>query len=92
MLDPNVPSVVQRMVNVNDLLLHAYDERCLDASYNRMIDGLRDTSWSSPESVVGGRQWTYQTCVEFGFFQSSDDTQQPFGNRFPASYENKPKI
>lgn len=34
-----------------------------------------------------GRQWTYQTCVEFGFFQSSDlKDRQPFGDYFPVEF------
>ena len=37
-------------------------------------------------SVGTGRQWTYQTCVEFGFFQSSDLKSQPFGPYFPVEF------
>lgn len=84
MLDPNEPDVLQRMVNVNSMLLDAYSQQCLDAGYTSMISQLQNTSWEGSASE-GGRQWTYQTCVEFGFFQSSDDDQQPFGNNFPAS-------
>ncbi|CAF1400477.1 unnamed protein product [Rotaria sordida] len=85
MLDTSQPDILQRMVNVNDMLLTAYDQKCLDAGYMSMINRLRNTSWNASASE-GGRQWTYQTCVEFGFFQSSDDSQQPFGNNFPVSF------
>ena len=37
----------------------------------------------------GGRQWTWQTCVEFGYFQSSASALQPFGNLFPASFSTQ---
>jgi hypothetical protein len=84
MLDDSQPDPVQRMANVNDLLLNAYDQPCLDAGYMSTINQLKNTSWNASASE-GGRQWTYQTCVEFGFFQSSADSQQPFGNNFPAS-------
>lgn len=87
MLDSSQPDLVQRMVNVNDMIMHVYDQTCLDAGYMSMINQLRNTSWASSASE-GGRQWTYQTCVEFGFFQSSNDSRQPFGNNFPASYED----
>lgn len=30
-----------------------------------------------------GRQWLYQTCTEFGFYQTSDSNKQPFGSLFP---------
>lgn len=84
MLDNTQPDLLQRMVNVNNMLLDAYAQPCLDAGYMSMINQLRNTSWTAPSSE-GGRQWTYQTCVEFGFFQSSNDGRQPFGNNFPAS-------
>ncbi len=28
----------------------------------------------------------YQSCVEFGYFQSTDSPSQPFGNLVPLSY------
>jgi len=84
MLDTSQPDELQRMVNVNDILLNTYSQQCLDAGYMSMINQLQNTSWEGPQSE-GGRQWTYQTCVEFGFFQSSDDARQPFGNNFPTS-------
>ena len=37
-------------------------------------------------SFVLGRQWTYQTCTEFGFFQSSDYPNQPFGDYFSVDF------
>ena len=30
-----------------------------------------------------GRQWLYQTCTEFGYYQSTDSKQQVFGTLFP---------
>ncbi|CAF2126984.1 unnamed protein product [Rotaria magnacalcarata] len=85
MLDTTQPNILQRMVNVNDMILNAYDQPCLDAGYMSMINQLTNISWNA-SAAEGGRQWTYQTCVEFGFFQSSNDPQQPFGNNFPASF------
>lgn len=32
--------------------------------------------------VLTGRQWVYQTCAEFGFYQSTDSPNQPFAG-FP---------
>ena len=28
----------------------------------------------------------YQTCTEFGFYQTSDSANQPFGKLFPLKY------
>lgn len=33
-----------------------------------------------------GRQWIYQTCIEFGFFQSTDLMDQPFGHSVPVDF------
>ncbi|KAI4898011.1 hypothetical protein NFI96_017490 [Prochilodus magdalenae] len=43
---------------------------------NRFIGG-RGQNW--------GRQWVYQTCAEFGFYQSTDSPNQPFRG-FPLRY------
>jgi len=34
-------------------------------------------------SLHAGRQWYYQTCTEFGFYQTTDTNKQPFGTHFP---------
>lgn len=33
-----------------------------------------------------GIQWTYQTCNEFGFYQTSDKPERIFGDRFPLVF------
>jgi hypothetical protein len=39
----------------------------------------------TPEGVCI-RSWTYQTCTEFGYFQTTDSSSQPFGDLVPISY------
>lgn len=34
---------------------------------------------------LGGLAWFYQTCREFGWFQSSGSRKQPFGSSFPVT-------
>ena len=46
---------------------------------------MKNTSWDS-EMSEGGRQWTYQTCAEFGFYQTSDKKTLVFGEKFPADF------
>lgn len=79
---------ISRYAQVNSLMLDTYGEKCLDVNYADMIEDLRKTSWSS-SAAEGGRQWTYQTCTEFGFYQTSDSTKQPFGNLFPLKVSIK---
>lgn len=33
-----------------------------------------------------GRQWMYQTCTEFGWYQTSGSDHQPFGSSFPVEF------
>ena len=43
----------------------------MNHSISPQVRSLQDSSWDS-EAAAGGRQWTYQTCTEFGWYQSSD--------------------
>lgn len=36
-------------------------------------------------SFLAGLGWFYQTCRQFGWFQSSANKNQPFGSTFPAT-------
>ena len=48
------------------------DGQCTAFNYSEMIMAMRDTSLTAP-AAEGGRQWTYQTCAEFGFYQTSSN-------------------
>lgn len=87
MLNDTLGEEIERLAKVNSLLLERGKEKCLDFKYDKMIDELRSIDWKS-EVAEGGRQWFYQTCTEFGFFQTStlNSTQQIFGNDFPTDF------
>uniref|UniRef100_A0A7S1GCM2 Uncharacterized protein n=1 Tax=Bicosoecida sp. CB-2014 TaxID=1486930 RepID=A0A7S1GCM2_9STRA len=59
-------------------------DACIDISYSGMIAQLQNTSLASA-AAEGGRQWTYQTCAQFAYFQTTDAAApaQVFG---PASF------
>jgi len=61
-------------------------QSCIDHTYNEEIDLLKQTSWNSPWVSSGTRQWIWQTCNEFGYYQSTDGTNQPFGQTVPINY------
>lgn len=84
-MDDTSSPALQRYADVNSLLLDAYSQKCQDFEYNSMISDLKKTDWSS-DSSEGGRQWTYQTCTEFGYYQTSDFKTQPFGHMFPLNF------
>lgn len=83
MIDQNKGTPVDRLAEVNRLILNAYDEKCLDYKYDKMIEKLRETSWKS-EVAEGARQWMYQTCKEFAFFQTSSKSKI-----FEGKFEDK---
>jgi len=69
-----------------DYTLSVAGGMCTDNSYVDMIEQL--TSIVQPTEGVGIRSWTWQTCQEFGYFQTTDNNKQPFamGNLVPLSY------
>jgi len=72
-------------VQVNQIFLNSSGQTCLDASYNDMLALIKNTTIDLG-SGVGYRQWTYQTCTEFGYFQTTDSANQPFGDLVPLSF------
>ncbi|XP_041919513.1 thymus-specific serine protease [Alosa sapidissima] len=84
MADASLGSVYERYAGVARLLLHTHSQRCLDPRYTAYLQDMTNTSWSAP-GAAGGRQWVYQTCTEFGFYQSTDSPNQPFTG-FPLPY------
>lgn len=90
MLDESVGSEVDRLAAVNSLLLTAYNQTCLEYKYDKMINELKETDYKS-KAAEGGRQWMYQTCTEYGFFQTStlNITQRLFGDKFPVDFFTK---
>ncbi|XP_068152959.1 thymus-specific serine protease-like [Drosophila tropicalis] len=55
---------------------------CVQATYQGAVDYYK---WSKNNYDGSGLGWTYQTCNEFGWFQSSASSKQPFGDSFPAT-------
>ncbi|CAH1366832.1 hypothetical protein MTP99_008111 [Tenebrio molitor] len=85
MVNQTIGPPINRLGQVNQLLLSTYDQKCLDYQYEKMIDTLRNASWDS-EASEGGRQWTYQTCTEFGFYQTSSYESHIFGDQFSINF------
>jgi hypothetical protein len=51
-------------------------ENCTGASYQQMIAEMQSTDPSNP--AAAGRSWTWQTCIEYGYFQTGSSPNQPF--------------
>eukprot|EP00088_Acartia_fossae_P038980 TRINITY_DN4052_c1_g3_i2.p1 TRINITY_DN4052_c1_g3~~TRINITY_DN4052_c1_g3_i2.p1 ORF type:complete len:487 (+),score=107.90 TRINITY_DN4052_c1_g3_i2:51-1511(+) len=74
-----------RLVAVNNMALKMSGEKCLDYTYESMVSELQEVSWET-EGAQGGRQWTYQTCTEFGWYQSSDSPALNLGKIIPVRF------
>ncbi|KOC65159.1 Putative serine protease K12H4.7 [Habropoda laboriosa] len=76
---------IDRLAFLSNKILNASEKKCLDYMYNKMVHELRDVTWTS-EEAEGGRQWMYQTCTEFGFFQTSTARPKLFSETFPIDF------
>ncbi|XP_034486001.1 putative serine protease F56F10.1 [Drosophila innubila] len=56
--------------------------KCVNTRYQGTVDYYK---WAMDNYDGSGLAWTYQTCREFGWFQSSESPNQPFGSSFPAT-------
>lgn len=83
---PILGDELQRYAKVNELIMDAYEQTCVSPNYQKFIDEMKVTDW---KSVAGGRQWIYQTCTEFGYYQSTDSESQVYGTTFPLSFWTK---
>uniref|UniRef100_A0A3B4YSE1 Thymus-specific serine protease-like n=1 Tax=Seriola lalandi dorsalis TaxID=1841481 RepID=A0A3B4YSE1_SERLL len=64
------------MTNKSEIYRSTSEEPCLDISHEKAVKDLMDTSLHSSRRAA--RQWTYQTCTEFGFYQTCEDATCPF--------------
>ncbi|XP_029963538.1 thymus-specific serine protease [Salarias fasciatus] len=65
-----------RLVKLAEVYLSSSEEQCLDISHEKTVRNLMDTTLHSRRRAE--RQWTYQTCTEFGFYQTCEDAACPF--------------
>lgn len=72
----------KKLAAFNSIILDKTNQACLDYSYKNMIKELRNMTWGSE----GARQWMYQTCTEFGFYQTSSGEVEVFGNHFTLDF------
>lgn len=57
---------------------------CYNHLYNYWIEYFNGTTWDSRAARSEFRQWYYQTCSEFGWYQSSGSDDILFGSSFPV--------
>ncbi|XP_034024645.1 thymus-specific serine protease-like [Thalassophryne amazonica] len=63
------------------------EDLCLDVSHEHTVKELMDTSLHSKRRAE--RLWTYQTCTEFGFYQTCEDATCPFSGMLTLQAQSK---
>ncbi|KAG8002240.1 Thymus-specific serine protease [Nibea albiflora] len=85
--DTSLGDPYARYAAVARLMMDTFFMKCLDANFSTYLRDMTNASWDGP-AAGGGGQWVYQTCTEFGFYQSTDSPNQPFAG-FPLQYQVK---
>ncbi|XP_022127122.2 putative serine protease K12H4.7 [Pieris rapae] len=71
---------VQRLAN----WINSMNEGCIESRYSVVVDNHRNTDFDSKDATM--RLWTYQTCVEYGWYQTTSSDRQPFLQTVPLEY------
>lgn len=58
-------------------------DKCLKNNYDKFVTLYRNETWNQSDIM---RQWYYQTCTEYGYYQTTDSTRSIFGSLFPLPY------
>jgi len=59
---------------------------CVNHDYEELIKLLKEDTWDAVYVREGARQWNWQTCTEFAYYQSTDSENQPFGHTANLTY------
>ncbi|CAK1549164.1 unnamed protein product [Leptosia nina] len=78
--DRSQPDPVQRLAN----WITNVTGSCIEPRYTVVVTNHRNTSYDSPDATM--RLWTYQTCVEYGWYQTTTSSRQPFLTTVPLEY------
>lgn len=57
---------------------------CIRMDYEHEVQRMQEDNTTF---ALNARPWFYQTCSEFGWYQSTDSDNQPFGGNSPTHYE-----
>ncbi|KAJ8951297.1 hypothetical protein NQ318_008201 [Aromia moschata] len=82
--DESKGNELHRLAEVTRLVQQYEDgSSCFDYKYNNFIQKWKDVTITEDGLM---RQWMYQTCTEFGYYQTSSQEIPVFGSRFPLSF------
>lgn len=81
--DPDIPDPV---LALGRWVSNRVDPFCYDISHANLIEWYASPSWQNFSTTSGVRQWFFQTCNEFGWYQTSSGQDHVFGTKFPVDW------
>nr|XP_031840442.1 putative serine protease K12H4.7 [Nomia melanderi] len=78
MTAPYLGSPLQRLAHLVE------GDDCLSSDYNEFVREYTKESWEAQPNIM--RQWQYQTCTEYGYYQTTSSKKSIFGSLFPLSF------
>ncbi|CAH0768295.1 unnamed protein product [Bemisia tabaci] len=89
--NPSNGGSLKRFAVLNDFIAERSGRECLDYKYDKMIKTYQNTSWEGEDAAsrTAARSWYYQTCTEFGFYQTSENPQNLLGSSLPLEFYQK---
>merc|ERR1711872_825561 len=82
MTDESIGDPIDRLAVV--VMLGWEDGDCIDPTYTSWVDLLSDISWEG--GGVGWRQWIWQTCTEFGWYQTTNQPSGVYGSTLTLDF------
>lgn len=76
----NLGSEVKRLAEARRVMMNNSNQ-CLSYKFNEFVKRNRNVAWK----MNGMRPWLYQMCTEFGWFQTTEESEQPFRG-VPSSF------
>jgi hypothetical protein len=67
-MKPEAP--LQSYANFINAYYNKTDQKCTTGKYTSYLDKLKNEKIYPENDDAAGRAWTYQTCAEFGYYQS----------------------
>lgn len=59
---------------------------CYSVGHDDFVEWFSDPAWDSVSTSGSTRQWLFQTCNEYGFYQTSSGSEHGFGTMFPVDW------
>ncbi|KAL1505364.1 hypothetical protein ABEB36_004948 [Hypothenemus hampei] len=76
-------TALKRLAQAHVFMLNSSNTECTDYKYENLLADWRNTTID--RSLIM-RQWFYQTCTEFGFFQTTNQEDPVFGSRVDVTF------